>query len=91
MDQVMTYIATDKTPPTSTKRRKAAPDEMAVRIKEIARLRAAGYRNAEIANALDITKKTVEMNVHKYEITKDGRILDPEGTSHLRPSWQPRS
>jgi DNA-binding NarL/FixJ family response regulator len=87
----MTYTATDKHPPTSTKRRKATPDEMAARIKEIARLRAAGYCNADIATTLGITKKIVEMNVHKYEITKDGRILDPDGTSHPRPPWQPRS
>jgi transposase len=64
---------------------------MAARIKELARLRAAGYCNSEIANALDISKKSVEMIVHKYEITKDGKILDPKGTSHPRPPWRPNS
>jgi DNA-binding NarL/FixJ family response regulator len=87
----MTPSVTDNPQPTSTRRRKATPDEMAARIKEIARLRAAGFRNAEIADVLDIKKKTVAMDVYKYEITKNGRILDPEGTCHLRPPWQPRS
>jgi DNA-binding NarL/FixJ family response regulator len=87
----MTHTATDNHPPTSPRRRKATPDEMAARIKEIARMRAAGYRNSEIADALDVTKKTIAMDVYKYEITKDGRILDPEGTCHLRPPWQPGS
>ena len=88
----MKLTTSDNTPsPLTTRRKAATQEEMAARIKEIARLRAAGYRNAEIADALDIKKKTVEMNVHKYEITKDGKILDPEGSGHLRPPWQRRS
>jgi Bacterial regulatory proteins, luxR family len=64
---------------------------MAARVKEIARLRAEGWSNFMIAAVLDISKRTIEMTVHKYEITKDGKILDPEGTSNPRPPWRPPS
>lgn len=85
----MTFTLSGALAPTMPKRRKATPEEMAVRIKEIARLRATGHRNAEIAAALGVSKKTIEMTVYKYEITKNGKILDPKGTCHARPPWRP--
>jgi hypothetical protein len=77
-------LATHSLSPTPAKKRAPTPSEMADRIKEIARLRAANYSNTQIADALRIKKKTLEMTIYKYEITKDGKILDPEGTYRIR-------
>lgn len=69
---------------------KASPQGMAAlnRAAEIARMRASGFRNGEIADQLGLRKKTVEQYVWKYAITNDGHIRYPDGDSPPRPRWR---